>query len=120
MAEGEELGGRKRGIWVAVNVARNQHIAVVGSLKVLDPKRPIREADINVEAKQRRYTASSGTSSAKLLPVALAGFVSSAPNCSDNAETSRVPKRLVFAESKPAGNPTPSSRIDRATARFSI
>jgi hypothetical protein len=50
VAEGEELGGRKRGIWVAVNVARNQHIAVVGSLKVLDPKRPIREADINVEA----------------------------------------------------------------------
>src|SRR5215203_605140 len=106
--EGEERGFLGRPLPAAKAGGEQEHC------------RTIPLADINAETKQRRYTASKGTSSAKLLPVVLAGFVSSAPNCSDNAETSRVPKRLLFAKSKPAGNPTPSSRIDMATARFSI
>src|ERR1700722_12932347 len=53
-----------------------------------------------------------GISSVKLVPMGDDGSVSSPPSCFESALTRRVPSRLLVAESKPGGRPTPSSWTD--------
>ena len=61
---------------------------------------------------------SRGSNSANSVPSTPACWVILAPNCFASAAIIRIPNPLLLVRSKPAGNPTPSSRTDMS-AEFS-